>query len=204
MTTTRREFSIALTGRLRHGELWKLARRFGSAAALAREVGMSYQELGRWMNMKSAPSESNERQFTAAMKLCCLANKSFEEMWPDEVRDREWLKTDKRIEKTTMVETERLLEWRHRNAALPSPEQIAEELELRESIDAVLETLSEREQLIIKMRFGLGEYRGSPHTLDEVGAAIRLSSGRVQQIEATAKRKLQNPLRSRDLIGFIP
>jgi RNA polymerase primary sigma factor len=72
---------------------------------------------------------------------------------------------------------------------------------LRERIKAVLKTLSYREREIIKLRYGLGD--GYCYTLEEVGAIFKLTRERVRQIEARAIRKLQEPCRSQELVGFL-
>jgi RNA polymerase primary sigma factor len=76
---------------------------------------------------------------------------------------------------------------------------------LRDRITHVLKTLSERE--IIKLRYGLGD--GYSYTLEEVGHIFKCDSPslsinqRIRQIEAKAVRKLQQPSRSQDLVGFL-
>jgi len=72
---------------------------------------------------------------------------------------------------------------------------------LSDKIDAVLESLTERERDIIKLRYGIGE--GFTYTLEEVGQKFRVTRERVRQIEAKAVRKLQHPIRSRKLESFI-
>ena len=72
---------------------------------------------------------------------------------------------------------------------------------LKEKIDAVLKTLTYREREIIKLRYGLGD--GYTYTLEEVGRIFKVTRERVRQIEAKAVRKLQHPVRSRQLGGFL-
>jgi RNA polymerase primary sigma factor len=72
---------------------------------------------------------------------------------------------------------------------------------LRERIDAVLRTLTEREREIIKLRFGLGD--GYAYTLDEVGKIFKVSRERIRQIETRAVSKMKDPLRSERLRGFL-
>jgi RNA polymerase primary sigma factor len=64
-----------------------------------------------------------------------------------------------------------------------------------------LTTLSEREGEVIRLYFGLG--REHPLTLEEIGEQFKLTRERVRQIEAKAVRKLQHPVRSRQLEGFL-
>ena len=72
---------------------------------------------------------------------------------------------------------------------------------LRNRISKVLKTLSYREREIIKLRYGLGD--GYSYTLEEVGHIFKVTRERIRQIEAKAVRKLQQPSRSQDLVGFL-
>jgi len=82
-----------------------------------------------------------------------------------------------------------------------SPVSSAGHKMLSDKIDAVLDSLTERERDIIKLRYGIGE--GFTYTLEEVGQKFRVTRERVRQIEAKAVRKLQHPIRSRKLESFI-
>src|SRR5438874_6070534 len=72
---------------------------------------------------------------------------------------------------------------------------------LKDKIEHVLKTLTYREREIIKLRYGLGD--GYTYTLEEVGRIFKVTRERVRQIEAKAVRKLQHPVRSRQLEGFL-
>jgi RNA polymerase primary sigma factor len=72
---------------------------------------------------------------------------------------------------------------------------------LRNRINKVLKTLSYREREIIKLRYGLGD--GYSYTLEEVGHIFKVTRERIRQIEAKAVRKLQQPSRSQELVGFL-
>jgi RNA polymerase primary sigma factor len=72
---------------------------------------------------------------------------------------------------------------------------------LREKIEGLLKTLTYREREIIRLRYGLGD--GYTYTLEEVGRIFRVTRERVRQIEAKAVRKLQHPVRSQQLAGFL-
>lgn len=82
-----------------------------------------------------------------------------------------------------------------------SPVNAATQEMLRDKIDHVLKTLTYREREIIKLRYGLGD--GYTYTLEEVGRIFKVTRERVRQIEAKAVRKLQHPVRSRKLEGFL-
>ena len=72
---------------------------------------------------------------------------------------------------------------------------------LRRRILKVLKSLSYREREIIKLRYGLGD--GYSYTLEEVGHIFKVTRERIRQIEAKAVRKLQQPCRSQELVGFL-
>ncbi len=82
-----------------------------------------------------------------------------------------------------------------------SPVSAATQEMLKDKIDSVLETLTYREREIIKLRYGIGD--GYTYTLEEVGKIFKVTRERVRQIEAKAVRKLQHPIRSRKLEGFL-
>jgi RNA polymerase primary sigma factor len=82
-----------------------------------------------------------------------------------------------------------------------SPVSAATQEMLKDKIEAVLKTLTYREREIIKLRYGLGD--GYTYTLEEVGRIFKVTRERVRQIEAKAVRKLQHPVRSRQLEGFL-
>ncbi len=82
-----------------------------------------------------------------------------------------------------------------------SPVTTAAQEMLKDKIDVVLKTLTYREREIIKLRYGLGD--GYTYTLEEVGRIFKVTRERVRQIEAKAVRKLQHPVRSKQLKGFL-
>jgi RNA polymerase primary sigma factor len=87
------------------------------------------------------------------------------------------------------------------DVSVESPVASASHQMLRERIDVTLQSLSFREREIIKLRYGLGV--GYTYTLEEVGKIFKVTRERVRQIEAKSLRKLQHPLRSRMLEGFL-
>ncbi len=72
---------------------------------------------------------------------------------------------------------------------------------LRDQTRKVLKTLTPREELVLKMRFGVGE--GSEHTLEEVGRSFNVTRERIRQIESKALRKLRHPSRATRLKPFL-
>ena len=82
-----------------------------------------------------------------------------------------------------------------------SPVDAVIHLNLKEQTSRVLKTLSPREEMVLKMRFGVGD--GSEHTLEEVGQSFAVTRERIRQIESKALRKLRHPSRSQRLRAFL-
>jgi len=70
-----------------------------------------------------------------------------------------------------------------------------------EEVVAALDDLDEREQGVVRMRFGLGD--GKPKTLEEVGRHFNVTRERVRQIETRTMAKLRHPLRSKKLRDYL-
>ncbi len=85
--------------------------------------------------------------------------------------------------------------------ALLSPSDAVTNINLSEQTRRVLQTLTPREEKVLRMRFGIGE--SSDHTLEEVGQDFNVTRERIRQIEAKALRKLRHPSRSKKLKAFI-
>ncbi|MCK5595689.1 sigma-70 family RNA polymerase sigma factor, partial [bacterium] len=82
-----------------------------------------------------------------------------------------------------------------------SPAAATSSVMLKEQLEVVLGTLTEREAKILRLRFGLNN--GYPHTLEEVGNVFHVTRERIRQIEAKALKKLCHPIRSKKLKGFM-
>jgi RNA polymerase sigma factor (sigma-70 family) len=82
-----------------------------------------------------------------------------------------------------------------------SPFKTLENSEASYRIEQVLSSLTEREEKIIRMRFGIGV--NSEHTLEEVGKYFNLTRERIRQIEIKALKKLRHPARSRQLKEYV-
>ena len=83
----------------------------------------------------------------------------------------------------------------------PAPAEAAAFSMLKEQLVEVLETLTDREQKVLKLRFGLED--GRPRTLEEVGKQFDVTRERIRQIEAKALRKLRHPSRSKKLRDYL-
>lgn len=83
----------------------------------------------------------------------------------------------------------------------PRPAEAASHTMLREQLNEVLGTLTDREQKVLRLRFGLDD--GKARTLEEVGREFNVTRERIRQIEAKALRKLRHPSRSRKLRDYL-
>ena len=83
----------------------------------------------------------------------------------------------------------------------PAPAEAASLTLLKEQLDEVLNTLTEREGKVLRLRFGLED--GRQRTLEEVGKEFNVTRERIRQIEAKALRKLRHPSRSKKLKDFL-
>ncbi|MBO4898460.1 MAG: RNA polymerase sigma factor RpoD [Clostridia bacterium] len=83
----------------------------------------------------------------------------------------------------------------------PAPSELASFMLLKEQLMDVLDSLSSREEKVLRLRFGLDD--GRPRTLEEVGKVFDVTRERIRQIEAKALRKLRHPSRSKKLKDFL-
>lgn len=83
----------------------------------------------------------------------------------------------------------------------PAPADAASLILLKEQLGEVLSTLTEREEKVLRLRFGLED--GRSRTLEEVGKEFNVTRERIRQIEAKALRKLRHPSRSKKVKDFL-
>lgn len=202
---------VTLRVQAKHADLWEAAKKLGGQSALADHLGVSPQEIGRWINLKKPPpigtttcnSKWSDQNFVADMerKLFALTGKLLSELWPEQLRhNRAFWEAEKSCELSRELDVEHLLSDRTvARLTLPSPEDAAIANERQERLTEVLETLPSRDHEILKRRFGLNGERSQ--TLAEVAKALGLTVERIRQIEIRAIRVLGNPGQSRRLAG---
>jgi len=204
---------ITAVTKLKHADLWRAAKKLGSQSALGRHLGLHPSEIGLWINLRGVPpSEAVEGSarwtedyiMQLEGKLLALTGKSWEELFPPELRNNtEFLCSQKTIEKTAYLRASALEHYaRATTERLSSPGNHDGGDKLRSDLNSAIKTLSYREREIIKLRYGLGD--GYSYTLEEVGHIFKVSKDRIRQIEDKAIRKLQQPNRAGLLADHLP
>lgn len=208
------ENDLRVEMRLRNAALYNaIFPRWDSVAAFCREAGVRGTELGKLLNLKltarcnprPGPSGSPARgEYRAtAERIATFLGMLPEDLFPDELYDRFGGKTTTAFVETSSVNA---LPMGDRVFSLMAPsdetaETRATDLELKDRIDSILETLTFREREVIKLRFGIPD--GVTHTLEEIGDLLGISKERVRLIESRAVWRLRKPMRSRQLEGFL-
>lgn len=159
---------------------------------------IAYPSLTSFINMRKSIFDSHGKLRPFVIKLCKLLNCLPEELFTASQAESE-LKTNKKTLKVNEAEMRFMLEQSDSQKLL---EDHYQEDQLSHSIEDALKTLTPREQKIIEMRMGLGDY-AREHTLEEVGNEIGVQRERIRQIEAKALRKLRDPKRAEKLRLFL-
>jgi len=87
------------------------------------------------------------------------------------------------------------------DGTIQAPDEVVLQGLLRDDLEEVMSTLTERERTVLKLRFGLDD--GHPRTLEEVGRVFAVTRERIRQIEAKALRKLKHPTRAKKLREYL-
>ena len=148
----------------------------------ASAVGISYQQLLGYVNLTRAPVDENEELRPCAEKLMIFFNCMTSDLWSEE----QMIPLEKNSAEIEMFadDVRNLLESRE----YPDPAAIIEQQEEIRDLDKLLEILTPRESLVLKLRNGI---EGNPMTLSEVGKEMNVCAQRVRHIEATALRKIR-------------
>lgn len=200
------EIGIGITAivRIKHAALYEAAKVMGGASALARHLGIAPTRMGEWINLKACPpmeadpampTWTDERIAVMEAKLLELTGKTWEELWPTELRENhDFLKAPKTIEKVYNWKQAALLSYADatrgrllEQAGTPKEEHPDADLQ-REAVEQSLHLLTWRERRVLEMRFG---FTGTPHTLEEAGAELQLTGERIRNIEGKALNKLR-------------
>jgi RNA polymerase sigma factor (sigma-70 family) len=196
---------ITAITRLKHAELYRLSQEMaehwkGGQSKLARTLGMSPVELGRWINLHECPPLTPTRAWPESrlakleVDLIRLTGKTLEELFPPSLRGSvAFLAGPKRFEQTAFLHAEALEQYaiatadRLRISQSVSIE--AERQEDSEAIAAALQRLPLRERQMVEMFYGLGGFNSC--TLEEIGKSFGLTRERVRQLIGRGVRRLQ-------------
>jgi RNA polymerase sigma factor (sigma-70 family) len=171
-------------------------------AKLAEYLGTSAFLLGGMLRMQRIPNFTSKRGKKIKRKIEELTEMTVSELFPNHVFTKEFLGQDKTIQVTRDVPFHLLTNagMVHQLTLPPDEELIHKEGGERYSfknLDEALSTLTKRERRVLHERF----YRTK--SLERVGSDLRISGGRVRQIEAKALRKLRHPMRIRLIRGDV-
>jgi RNA polymerase sigma factor (sigma-70 family) len=200
---------VFLKAQFKNGLLWKAVQKVGTQKALADYLGVHQAVIGQWLNFHRSPAfrdpDSIYRGKYDEMdrKLILLIGYGLEEIFPLELQlNSADIKTAARYEAFMDLPMEQLAAAGAVPQLPPSPFEAVSKVEMRAVIDEVLAELTDREQQIIRMRFGLTE-SGERWSLEDIGQHLAVTRERVSQIEAKALRRLRKPTRSQRLQPFL-
>jgi len=156
---------------------------------------LSYHKVNDLIRLKDSPLEKNQVDLTeTAYKLCEILNKSPNELWSDEQINP--LQMNDVSVKLTSDSMKQLVSYTE-----TSPDSLLALTQIKERVQEVMEEMTEREQMLLRMRY----YENM--TLEEAGQELNVSVERARQIEAKAFRKLRHPKRlndgTADLLGEL-
>jgi len=169
---------------------------FKTQKQLAIYLGISQITISQWETFKNYPKT---KKVTEALETAL--NCEIDEIFPPEFIKIIKEKTLTALER--VVDVKQLPEYTRGEFLLPDPEAAYELKEITKSIEECFKLLTEREVKVLKLRFGLAEYKGYEHILEEIGDIIKISRSRVMQIEYKALRKLRHPSHNKLLKQFI-
>lgn len=181
---------IAADIKLKHADLYRYVKKHGYKTA-AERLGTSASTLCAWVFMRKCPVPGKYTHFYTEERERLIEQelgKPAEELFPKEYRKAVEANTVARSETVFAdIPTESLIGWAERNKqylleGTPNAELEAERAELKESVEKILCELQGRELDIVKMRFGLGEYDGRTHTLQEIAHKYQRGLERIRQI----------------------
>jgi RNA polymerase sigma factor (sigma-70 family) len=191
---------LLVQSRFRNAIMWD-AMAGRTATECCREIGCPESTFGKFLNLKENPRLANGTFRSTAVRIANYFRMLPEDLFPTTLYA---LTLPDRVERTFESERVMLSLQCAEARQLPDATSLDQKLfseELEEKVDDVLDTLTPREEKVIKMRFGLED--GHEYTLDEIGEAFAICGQRVRQIEQKALNKLRHPSRTSKLRGFL-
>lgn len=200
--------NVTVKASMRHGDLHLACKKLGSMVALADHLGVSVAMAGSWYRYEACPPAQERLPYWTQAKidelekkLFVLTGKLLDDLFPEAVRAKEFLRLEKTIETTKEIESSQLIAMANQVRGLEYREPDAVEAsELTEAVNSSLGSLSDRSREILKMRYGIGY---TPMTYEEIGKKLNIGRERVRQIESKAMRKLQVPEVTDKLAGHL-
>lgn len=195
-------FRLRLEARVKNGYLVGAREKLGLTLKEAgRKIGISDNTLCMYENMRTYPSEKSQN------KICDFYRSQGEFMLEEEVFPKELRETKiggKHVTEGEIPKSKLISLSTVSHKELPcvesEPQNIFDGQELIDVMEGALETLGYRERELIKLRFGFGGEH--PYTLVQAARKFKVSIERIRQMEGKALRKLQHPVRSKELRRF--
>ncbi|HEX7330359.1 MAG TPA: sigma factor-like helix-turn-helix DNA-binding protein [Pyrinomonadaceae bacterium] len=131
-------------------------------------------------------------------KLFDLTGHTLEEIFPPQIRNKQFLNRQKKVEAVVEMPVEQLAAMGAVPQLLPAPDELLFEEDRRAVLEHVINELRPREAKVLRMRFGLAPY-DEEHILDDVAAEMGVTRERCRQMEIMALNRLRHPAKLRDL-----
>jgi len=187
---------IAFAGRMKHGELFRALQRRGWTQSQAAEfIGWEPAKFGRLINLQWVPKEFTRRE---EEKLVELTGKSLDDLFPPELRNKEFLEAEKTVAAFREVHVAALADIGILQLS-PAPDEFSEQQEMHRLLDGSLEMLTPKEAEILRRRFG---YYGQEESYEKIASDLGHSGVGIAGMEKRALRRLRHPFRSRKLRDF--
>jgi len=202
---------VRVIARIKNEEFYsaRIAAGYYTIISLSKASGISQQTLSHYENFQSFPrirtfGNRNLKRAKKIMLMEELLRRKIEDLFPPEYKAAIKGEIRSRIE---FIKNELFLPTTKELLLLPAPEEETPENqaardELKEAVVESLKSLTDREEKILRLRFGMTE-DGRELTLKEIGEKMNISGNRALQIQAKAIRKLKHPSRSRRLIKMM-
>lgn len=186
---------LRLELRTRNNVLWHaIFDHYPSVAACARALSLCQGQIGAYLNLKKTPWRRPGEAIPAARRIATAFGYLEEDLFPPLLYERF---DGRRGIAELDVAWAPLTAARDCPALEASPEALAQEAEGRATLLDVLQSLSPREEALLKMRYGLTD-RGECN-IDEIAASFGVRPARLRQIEAKALRRLRHPTKAKRL-----
>jgi len=169
---------------------------FDSVPKFCKANNLSYQSINELLNFRRSPLLASSGNFSSVVINLCNALNCL----PEEIFTINQITLEMQSNKHSIQVSEAELQFQLDNLNQKSLDDQRMDDELIPAINKALDTLTPREQKLLRLRFGIDD---QTHTLDEIAAHFNCGRERVRQIEAKALRKIRHPSRSDHLRDFL-